>query len=40
MFDERGLHLIITPRGGKWWRLKYHLGGKEKLVSLGTYPEV
>lgn len=23
-----------------WWRLKYRFGGKEKLLSLGTYPTV
>ncbi|MBC7501629.1 MAG: DUF4102 domain-containing protein [Herminiimonas sp.] len=40
IFDERGLFLLITPAGGKWWRLKYRIGGKEKLLSLGTYPDV
>lgn len=38
--DERGLFLLVTPAGGKWWRLKYRVGGKEKLLSLGTYPDV
>lgn len=38
--DERGLFLLVTPSGGKWWRLKYRFGGKEKLLSLGTYPDV
>lgn len=40
MFDERGLFLIVTPAGGKWWRLRYKFDGKEKLLSLGTYPDV
>jgi hypothetical protein len=40
MFDERGLFLIVTPAGGKWWRLRYKFGGKEKLLSVGTYPDV
>lgn len=40
LYDEKGLFLQVTPSGGKWWRLKYHFGGKEKLLSLGTYPEV
>ena len=40
LFDEKGLFLIVTPAGGKWWRFKYRLGGKEKLLSLATYPEV
>ncbi len=40
MFDGGGLYLEVTPRGGKWWRLKYRFGGKEKRISLGTYPDV
>ena len=36
--DGRGLHLVVTPAGGKLWRLKYRAVGKEKLLSLGTYP--
>lgn len=40
LFDGGGLYLLIQPTGGKLWRLKYRFGGKEKLVSLGTYPEV
>jgi integrase len=39
LYDEKGLFLIVTPSGGKWWRFRYSLGGKEKLLSLGTYPE-
>jgi len=38
--DEKGLFLLITPNGGRWWRFKYRFGGKEKLLSLGTYPDV
>ena len=40
LFDERGLYLEISPKGGKWWRLKYRIGGKEKRLSLGGYPDV
>jgi len=40
LYDERGLYLEISPAGGKWWRLKYRMEGKEKRLSLGTYPEV
>ena len=40
MFDERGLFLIVTPAGGKWWRFRYNFEDKEKLLSLGTYPDV
>lgn len=40
MYDEAGLYLQVTPSGGKWWRFKYRYLGKEKLLSLGTYPDV
>lgn len=39
IFDGGGLYLEISPAGGKWWRWKYRFGGKEKRVSLGTYPD-
>lgn len=38
--DGGGLFLLITPAGGKLWRLKYRFGGKEKLLSFGAYPDV
>src|SRR5262249_46444263 len=40
LFDAQGLYVIVTPTGGKWWRLKYRFAGVEKLLALGTYPEV
>lgn len=40
MGDSGGLYLEVSPRGGKWWRLKYRFAGKEKRLSLGVYPEV
>lgn len=40
LFDEKGLYLEVAPTGGKWWRFKYRFAGKEKRLSLGTYPEV
>lgn len=40
LFDGDGLFLLVVPNGGKWWRFKYRFGGKEKLLSFGTYPEV
>lgn len=39
LYDERGLYLEVRPSGSKWWRLKYRFEGKEKLLSLGTYPD-
>lgn len=38
--DERGLYLEVAPSGGKWWRFRYLFAGKEKLLSMGTYPDV
>lgn len=39
LFDGGGLYMELSPAGGKWWRLKYRFGGKEKRLSLGTYPD-
>ncbi|EFC0636877.1 DUF4102 domain-containing protein [Escherichia coli] len=38
--DGGGLYLLVKPNGGKYWRLKYRVAGKEKLLALGVYPEV
>lgn len=40
LYDERGLFLLIHPNGSKYWRQRYKLGGKEKLLSFGVYPEI
>lgn len=40
LFDGAGLYLEISPKGGKWWRLKYRYNGKEKRISLGVYPDI
>ena len=40
LYDERGLFLLVNPNGSKLWRLKYRMGGKEKLLALGAYPDV
>lgn len=39
-FDAHGLYLEVTATGGKYWRYKYRYLGKEKRISLGTYPAV
>jgi integrase len=39
-FDAGGLFLLLMPNGARWWRLKYRIDGREKLLSLGVYPEV
>ena len=28
------------PSGGKLWRLAYRFGGKQKLLALGSFPEI
>jgi integrase len=38
--DGEGLFLLVNPGGSRLWRLKYRHGGKEKLLSFGTYPKV
>jgi integrase len=38
--DGAGLHLEARPTGAGWWRLRYRFGGREGMLSLGTYPEV
>lgn len=38
--DSRGLFLLIAPSGGKLWRLKFRVGGREKKLALGAYPDV
>jgi integrase len=40
LYDTDGLYLLVTEKGYKWWRFSYRFGGKEKLLSLGTYPEI
>lgn len=37
--DGKGLFLLVHPNGSKYWRLKYRLAGKEKLLAIGVYPE-
>jgi integrase len=40
LFDGRGLFLLVHPNRSKYWRFKYRYAGKEKLLSLGVYPDV
>ena len=37
--DGRGLCLLVQPNGAKWWRFRYEWDGKEKMLSMGTYPD-
>lgn len=38
--DGRGLYLLVTRAGGKLWRVKFRIHGKEKKLSIGAYPDV
>lgn len=38
--DGGGLFLAVTSAGGKYWRMNYRFEGKQKLLSVGEYPEV
>jgi len=40
LFDGGGLFLMVNPNGSRYWRLKYRIKGKEKLLALGVYPDV
>lgn len=38
--DGLGLYAEVRPSGRIWWRFRYRFGGKQLLLSMGTYPEV
>lgn len=38
--DEKGLYIEVFPNGSKLWRFKYRIGGTEKRMALGAYPEI
>jgi len=38
--DEKGLVLQVQPNGSKYWQFRYRFREKEKLLSLGVYPEL
>ncbi|EDM6247648.1 integrase [Salmonella enterica subsp. enterica serovar Muenchen] len=40
LFDERGLYLLVKPNGSRYWRMKFHFGGKERKLSIGVYPDI
>jgi integrase len=37
--DGNQLSLLVKA-SGKHWRIRYHFGGKEKMLSLGSFPAV
>lgn len=36
----KGLYLLVTPTGGRYWHYRFHFSGKRKKLNLGTYPEI
>lgn len=40
MADERGLFLLVKKNGSKYWRMKYRIAGREKLLAIGVYPDI
>ncbi|MCP5319678.1 MAG: tyrosine-type recombinase/integrase [Pseudomonadales bacterium] len=40
LYDRDGLYLFVSPAGGKLWRGKYRVDGKEKTLSIGPFPKV
>lgn len=37
--DTAGLCIEVRPTVGRYWRLRYRFAGKQKMLSLGVYPE-
>ena len=38
LYHERGLFLIVTPAGGKWWRFKYRFDESTRHFRLACIP--
>lgn len=38
--DGNQLSLLVEPAGAKLWRLRYTFCGREKMLSLGSFPQV
>lgn len=38
LFDGHGLHLYVSPKGAKVWRVAYRLEGKPQTHVIGPYP--
>jgi len=38
--DGNGLYVLVESGGAKLWRVRFQFGGKEKMLSLGSFPEV
>jgi hypothetical protein len=38
--EGRGLYLLVTPGGSRYWRYNYRFEGKLKTLALGVHPDV
>jgi len=38
--DGGGLYLLVNTNGSRYWRMKYRVMGREKLLSIGVYPDI
>ena len=38
--DGQGMFLRVYPNGSKYWQLQYWFEGKQKILSLGVWPDV
>ena len=36
----QGLHVLVSPAGGKYWRMKYRMAGRQNTYSMGVFPKV
>jgi hypothetical protein len=40
VFDGNSLFVLVTPSGQRSWRWRYYIRGRERVLLLGSYPEV
>ena len=40
LYDGKGLYLLLHTNGSKYWRVKYRFLDKEKVFSLGVWPNI
>jgi len=38
--DERGLYLLVSPKGGRYWRMNYRFADKFRTIAFGVFPDV
>ena len=38
--DGEGMYLRVYPNSSKYWQLQYRFDGKQKVLSLGVWPEI